>query len=317
MKDYLDALLPSNCLSTNSTREFRNLHAHEIEEMKLINVGCFPNKARAGNKDFSHSKKQTLFEKAAEKYRQKRKAFDGSTQFTPAFYKVQQVRAQREGRSESIENSNEENHQDEGEYENREDDEEELEDEEDYEEELEDEEDYEEKPDIDMNLDSDYQASVPPTPEQVIDFRELRPTTHLQIDLISMMLEPSRVQFFYITGVSPPARASHESYLTQYKRLQSAFHNEMMEAEVEDYDSALIGLTTFTEKGWTWNGPWCTEAFGTQPARDEVSVKMLEIKHELTAGQISGTPESMAAREMTIEAIESLDFSLPMPSPPS
>ena len=353
MKDYLDALLPPECLRTNSTRDFRNLHPHEVEEMKLFNVGCFPNKARAGNKDFSDEKKQQLFDKAAEKYRQKRKAFDGSTQFTPTFYKVQQVRAQREGRSNLIENdsqqSDEESHRDVEEYEEEEyhgeeldhDDMGEYEDEdegrsdliqndsqqsdeeshrdvEEYEEEeYHDEEldhddmgEYEDEDDHDMDSDADYQESVPPTPEKVIDFRELCPTTYLQIDLISMMLEPSRLQFFYMTGVTPPVRASNENYLTLYNRLQSAFNNEIMEAEVEDYNNTLIGLTAFTDQEWTWNGPWCSEAFGTQPGRDEVSVKILEIKHELTAGHISEAPESMAAGEMTIQAIESLDFSM-------
>ena len=335
MKDYLDALLPPECRATNSTRDFRNLHPHEVEEMKLFNVGCFPNKARAGNKDFSDEKKQQLFEKASEKYRQKRKAFDGSTQFTPTFYKVQQVRAQREGRSDLIQNdsqqSDEESHRDVEEYEEEEYHDEELdhddmgeyEDEDEGrsdliqndsqqsdEESLRDVEEYEDEDDHDMDSDADYQEFVPPTPEKVIDFRELCPTTYLQIDLISMMLEPSRLQFFYMTGVTPPVRASNENYLTLYNRLQSAFNNEIMKAEVEDYNNTLIGLTAFTDQEWTWNRPWCSEAFGTQPGRDEVSVKILEIKHELTAGQISEAPESMAAGEMTIQAIESLDFSM-------
>ena len=305
IKDYLDALLPPTCLATNSTKGFRNLHPHEVAEMKLINAGCFPNKARPSNKNLSDENKLKVFEQVAEKYRQKRKAFDGSTQFTSTFYKVQKVRAQREGRlfSDSVENdsqhSDEENYHDAGEYEN--------------------EGDHDEEPDLDMTPDADHQASITHTVE-AIDFRALRPTTYLQIDLISMILEPSRLQFFYMTGATPPPRASSENYLTQYNRLQSALNNEITKAGVENYNGTLIGLTEFTDKEWTWNGPWCSEAFGTELQRDQVSAKILEIKQELAAKEISlevdaaeeGALEPMAAGEMAIEDIESLDFLLPM-----
>ena len=291
MKDYLDALLPPQCLATNSTQAFRMLYPHEVEEMKLINAGCFPNKARAGNKDFSDSRKQQVFERGAEKYRRKRKAFDGSTEFTSTFYKVQKGRAQREGRlySDSVETDSQysdiENHHGAREYEN--------------------EEDYEEAPDLDMDSDADHMASVPHTPEKAIDFRELCPTTHLQIDLISMMLEPSRLQYFYMTGLTAPSRASSESYLTQYDRLQSALNVEIMEAGVEDYKATLIGLTVFTDQEWTWNGPWCSEAFGTLPDQDQISAKVLAVKQELAGEEISIEVEAM-----TTEEIQSIDFSM-------
>ena len=273
--------------------------------MKLINAGCFPNKARPGNKNFSDENKLKVFEKVAEKYRQKRKAFDGSTQFTSTFYKVQKVRAQREGRSYSDSVEDDSQHSDEEIYHDAGEDE--------------DEGDHEEEPDLDMNPDADRQASTPNTVE-TIDFRELRPTTYLQIDLISMMLEPSRLQFFYMTGATPPPRASSENYLTQYNRLQSVLNNEITKAGVEDYNGTLIGLTEFTDKKWTWNGPWCFEAFGTELQRDQVSAKILEIKQELATKDISpeveaaeeGALEPMASGEMAIEDIESLDFLLPM-----
>ena len=304
IKDYLDALLPPTCLATNSTQDFRNLHPHEVAEMKLINAGCFPNKARLDKKDRSDEKKLKVFENVAEKYRQKRKAFDGSTEFTSTFYKVQKVRAQREGRSDSDSVENDSQHSDEENYHDAGEDE--------------DEGDHEKEPDLDMTPDADHQASTPNTLGKAIDFRELPPTTYLQIDLISMMLEPSRLQFFYMTGATPPPRASSENYLSQYNRLQSALNNEITKAGVEDHNGTLIGLTEFTDKKWTWNGPWCFEAFGTELQRDQVSAKILEIKQELAAKEISPEVEAaeeealepMAAGEMAIEDIES--FLLPM-----
>ena len=290
MKDYLDALLPPHCLAANSTQDFRNLYPHEVEEMKLINAGCFPNKQRADNRDFSDSRKQQVFETVAERYRRKRRAFDGSTEFTSTFYKVQKARAEREGRSNSdmetdSQDSDKENHHDAREYDSGE--------------------EYEEAPDIDMDSDADYIESVPHTPETVIDFRELCPTTHLQIDLISMMLEPSRLQYFFMTGLTAPPRASCESYLTQYDRLQSALNIEIREAGVEDYKATLIGLTVWTDQEWTWNGPWCSEAFGTLPDQDQVSAKVLAVKDELAGEEISTEVEAM-----TTEEIESIDYSL-------
>ena len=328
MKDYLDILLPPECLAANCTRSFRNLYPHEVEEMKLINAGRFPNKARPGNKNFSEENKRKVFEKAAQKFRQKRRAFDKSTEFTSTYYKVQQIRAQREGRSYSgsIENdsqaSDEESYYDEEEYENEEEDDEELVaiDMDPGAAESENEEDDEEMVDLDMNADADYQAPVTPIPEeQVIDFRELRPTSYLQIDLISLMLEPSRLQFFYMTGASPPDRVSSESYLTQYNSLLSALNEYTASEGEEEYDGTLIGLTEFTDKKWTWNRPWCLKAFGTEPHQDHVSLKLLEIKQEMAAREISPEikvaeergPEPMVAGEMAVEDIKSMDFSLP------
>ncbi|KAL8796484.1 MAG: hypothetical protein Q9195_001158 [Heterodermia aff. obscurata] len=293
MKDYLDALLPPICLATNSTRPFRNLHPHEVEEMKLINAGCYPNKARAANRDYSDANKQKIFHKAAEKYRTKRKAFDGSTQFTPTFYKVQQVRAQREGRSYS--DSGEDDWQDSDAEDSRD---------------AGEEEDNEEELDRDITPDADYHQAPAPDPaaaETVIDFRNLRPTTYLQIDLISMMLEPSRLQFFYITGTTPPPASSSETYLTQHTRLQSALDNEIVKAGVGDYNGVLIGLTDFTDKLWTWNGPWCAEAFGTEPELEQVERQVLAVKQELVAAEAE---TGGALEAMEVGSIQALDFSI-------
>ena len=228
------------------------------------------------------------------------------------------MRAEREGRPYSglvgnnPQHSDEENHLDAGEYE--------------------DEEDHEELLDFDMNSDANSQASSPETAETVIDFRELRPTTYFQIDLISMMLEPSRLQFFYMTGTAPPPRASSESYLTQYSQLQSALNSEIKNAKVEDYAGNLIGLVEWTSETWTWNGPWCLEAFGPEPCEDQVSRRVNAIMHfgvgtaeqenersEISSRETSpdvkaveeGPMETMVAGEMAIEDIESMDFSLP------
>ena len=296
MKDYLDALLPPICLATNSTRPFRNLHAHEIEEIKCLNAGCFPNKARAANRDCSEANKQKIFHEAAEKYRRKRKAFDGSTQFTSTFYRVQQVRAQREGRPNSIEHDS---------YEEIEGEEDELDldmsPDTDSQASVPDTEEIYHELDLDTSPNAESQASVPDTAEKVIDFRELCPTTYSQIDLISIMLEPSRLQFFYMTGVTAPSRSSCESYRMQYDRLQSALNNAIVKAGVEDYNCTLIGLTDFTDEKWTWNGPWCLEAFGTEPERDQISVKIVAIKQELAAATLE---------PMEVADIEALDFSI-------
>ena len=110
MRDYLDALLPQACRDANSTQGFRNLHAHEIQAMLLLNAGKFPNKARAQNKDFSDKNKNAKFKAALEKYQKFRRAYDGSDELTDAYYKAAANRAERDGRRRR--NSNEDTDED-------------------------------------------------------------------------------------------------------------------------------------------------------------------------------------------------------------
>lgn len=72
LKKYMDKKLPQHCKDANSIRGFRNLHKHEIAEMKLNNVGLFLERARrsqSGPKDLSADKTRTLYRKAYHKFR--------------------------------------------------------------------------------------------------------------------------------------------------------------------------------------------------------------------------------------------------------
>ena len=98
MRYYLDALLPQECLDANSTRGFRDLYPFEVQEMSLLNVGNFPQKARMGNKDFSDKNKQKKFAAAVKKYEKLRRAHDGRDELTETYHKAVAIRAEREGR---------------------------------------------------------------------------------------------------------------------------------------------------------------------------------------------------------------------------
>ena len=98
MRYYLDALLPQECLDANSTRGFRDLLPFEVQEMSLLNVGKFPQKARMQNKDFSDKHKQKKFAEALKKYKKLRVAHDGRDELTETYHKALDIRAEREGR---------------------------------------------------------------------------------------------------------------------------------------------------------------------------------------------------------------------------
>ena len=95
---YLDALLPQACHEANSTRGFRDLYPFEVQEMSLLNVGNFPQKACTGNKDFSDKNKQKKFAEAVKKYEKLRMAHDGRKELTETYHIAMAVRAEREGR---------------------------------------------------------------------------------------------------------------------------------------------------------------------------------------------------------------------------
>ena len=100
IRHYLDALLPQECLEANSTRGFRDLFPFEVQEMSLLNVGNFPQKARTANRNFSdkNKHKQKKFAEAVKKYEKLRMAHDGRDELTEAYHKAVATRAEREGR---------------------------------------------------------------------------------------------------------------------------------------------------------------------------------------------------------------------------
>lgn len=76
---YMDRLLPQHCKDANSIRGFRNLHKHEIAEMRLNNVGMFLERTRArasGTKDMSEQRRTELYAKALDRYHHLKAIFD-------------------------------------------------------------------------------------------------------------------------------------------------------------------------------------------------------------------------------------------------
>lgn len=281
IKEYLDALLPPECLAANSTRDFRNLHPHEVEEMHLMNAGNFPNKARPENKDFSDANKKKQFDKVVAKYKSKRKQFDGSTEFTETYYKVLAKREERDRRARSdfmdVDTETEGNGS-----------EEEVEDEVKEEEEENDDDAKWGDSDASCYHSSDGFWTPEPkygTPTQTIDFRQLLPATDSQVALIQMMLLPSQIQFYKFTGDHPPQFDRNAGYLTQYNRLQSAMVALLAGRGQDATDLQLIGLTVFTDAQWDWNGPWFVEYMGEEPNGATVLAMVEVIKQEIAAEQ--------------------------------
>ena len=265
IKEYLDMLLPTKCHEANSTAGFRNLYPHEFIELELMNAGKFPNKAKPPNKDFSDAKKKKQFDLVAEKYRNKRQQFDGSSDFTDNYYKVMAKReAQAAGsKTQKVDDDSQD--------------------------------------DASMTDDDEEDGSAlqdsgfhEPEPIPLIDFRSLLPMTPRLLELAQAMLEPTRIQFRFLTDTEPPQTDKREDYLTQYKRLQSAFVKELSDMGEESTGLQLIGLSVFTDLKWDWNGRWFDEAFGLEPDRHWVSEMVHAIKDDM------GIP-SMAGDDMELE----------------
>lgn len=259
IKEYLDALLPPNCLRANSTVGFRNLYLHEFHEVELMNAGLFPNKAKPYNKDFSDENKEKQFEKVAEKYRNKRKQFDGSSDFTATYYKVMANREANEAASNA--QTTDDGFQD----------------------------------DVSMTDESEEDGSVlqdsgfhEPESSSLIDFRNLLPVTARQVELIQAMLEPARIQFRSLIYIEPPQTDTNADYLTQYNRLQSAITKEISDMGMDFPGLQLIGLSVFTDSKWDWNGRWFDEIFGPEPDRHWVSGMVHMIKDDMGMQPMTG-----------------------------
>lgn len=320
MRDYLDALLPQSCRDANSTHGFRNLHAHEIQAMLLLNAGKFPNKARAQNKDFSDKNKDAKFQAALTKYQKLRRAYDGSADLTDAYYKAVANRAERDGRRDSTADPDKDDYTSIGS---------EPSDSEDGEEyvpinasnpqvlggddsessDSDDDEDFGDIPENNpvflakelerrdrhavrraardqrentpaaYNSPSEglaFQPSSPQvpdfaehrqypskiTPQPIVDFRTLIPSTDAQVELTQMFLEPTRKQYRFLTACDPPETDRHDSYLSAQQTLQHALDHWLQENGERGEQLVLFGLLELNELTYEFNGPWITEAMG-------------------------------------------------------
>ena len=90
----MDALLPTECKEANSTRGFRNLHAHERLELENVNFGLYPKKARAAARNAPNAahNTQVRWDNIVKKHKHLRRAFDEEEGFTDAWQAVQDKR---------------------------------------------------------------------------------------------------------------------------------------------------------------------------------------------------------------------------------
>ena len=81
IEEYLESLLPQACKDANSTRDFRDLFPHEMAEMRLQNIGRFPERSRMHD-DCSEARKETVQRAALAKIERLKQKFDadGSNQ---------------------------------------------------------------------------------------------------------------------------------------------------------------------------------------------------------------------------------------------
>ena len=63
LQEYMEKILPQACKDANSTKNFRDLHPHEMAEMRLQNVGRFPERSRM-HQDHSETRKEEVKQEA-------------------------------------------------------------------------------------------------------------------------------------------------------------------------------------------------------------------------------------------------------------